>query len=256
MTGRITRTTQPRMLHIENASLSAREFEELLHQDLHLEALVLAGAMLGDEIGPIASRLGACEYLQLCRLPISNAFFDDWPLLPSLKSLAIASCTVSSPALHFLPKSSTIVSLNIRACPMSDSIAEFINDSRLKYLYLEDMPLSDAFLGALDTSRALLSLSLGGTQVSDASIDRIAEFPSLRVLSLSGTRVTDAALAVLLKLSQIRDLRLAETPVTVSTVEVLLGGLSLDVLDIRQTSVAAADCARLQSKYGRTLISY
>ncbi|MEZ6144196.1 MAG: hypothetical protein R3B91_01935 [Planctomycetaceae bacterium] len=101
-----------------------------------------------------------------------------------------------------------------------------------KSLRLNDLPLTDEELRALEKLPELEILDLSGTQISDSGVASISGLVFLRTLSLSNTAISDQSLKHLLPLADLRELYLMGTQITDDGLKLLTHLENLQVLDL------------------------
>lgn len=92
----------------------------------------------------------------------------------------------------------------------------------IKHLNIQNRPITDKGLRAIEDYPYLHSLDVSGTQITDASLDVIGNFTMLEKLDLSNTTITDENLAALNKLESLRMIHIGNTKITERGIKSLL----------------------------------
>jgi hypothetical protein len=109
-------------------------------------------------------------------------------------------------------------------------LSQIARFARLHYLYLREMPITDAGIWHLRNLRHVKHLYLSFTRITDESMDVLAGFEELEMLRLVGTQVTDAGLAKLTNLQHLEELDVRDTRVTSSGLDPFRGRPGLRLL--------------------------
>jgi Leucine-rich repeat (LRR) protein len=124
--------------------------------------------------------------------------------------------------------------------------------SRLQYLSLWGVPITDAGLAHLRGCPTLETLGLAYTAITDAGLAHLSNLPLLRQLDLPNTKVTDAGMVHLPKLARLQSLDLTETKVTGAGLRQLQKSPSLTSLRLNKLSLQNEDLAGLAGIAGLT----
>jgi hypothetical protein len=126
--------------------------------------------------------------------------FDDWP--PRQK-------------LSDLPAITVPFGLDLHGRKVTDGdLKELARLKTLRYMRLNDTPVTSAGLTHLSGLSDLQAVDLGGTQVSDAGLKELAGLKNLQVLLLDNTKVTNEGLMALTPLKALRAVNVRKTQVT------------------------------------------
>ena len=128
--------------------------------------------------------------------------------LPTLRTLDLSGCTLSSAAMSTIVSLPELTSLNLSGCAVID-INALIGLQKLEFLDLSNNTISD--LTALSALQALKELYLANNQIADISV--LASCTALQTLDLSFNAVTD--ISIVSELRQLVDLNVSNNQITV-----------------------------------------
>ena len=128
--------------------------------------------------------------------------------LPTLRTLDLSGCTLSSAAMSTIVSLPELTSLNLSGCAVID-INALIGLQKLEFLDLSNNTISD--LTALSALQALKELYLANNQIAD--ISALASCTALQTLDLSFNAVTD--ISIVSELRQLVDLNVSNNQITV-----------------------------------------
>lgn len=150
-----------------------------------------------------------------------------------LESLNLTQTKVSSRILHYLSK--TIKLLWLKECAfLDDGLSEELPQfSRLEFLSLEGVPITNKILSCLP--RHLHILDIGKTGITDEGLKHISRYKSLIKLSLAHTKVSDSGIHHLP--SKIQELYLRFTSISDRGLKTLSKLKDLTLLDLANTSI-------------------
>ncbi len=118
--------------------------------------------------------------------------------------------------------------------------------TRLKYLSLEDVGMTDSDLIHLKNMSELKSLSIhGNSEVTDAGLAHVEKLSQLEELDLEGTKVTDSGLAKLKGMTNLKYLSLWDTDVTDTGLGHLSEMTQMESLRLENTNVTDAGLTHL-----------
>ena len=213
-----------------------------------LKAILLTtGLVLTDADMVHLKALTALQHLQLsssAKNMITDAGLANIRDMVDMRDLSMTQAKVTSAGLNELRGMTRLHTLWIPATRVDD-LAPIRHLTGLKFLYLQETPITDAGLAPVAGFTSLTTLILTNTPITDAGLKHLRGLTSLSQLGLSKTRITDAGLAELAGLKSLNRLELASTGVTDAGLVHLAGLQSLSSLDLSKTRVTAMGLKRL-----------
>jgi Leucine-rich repeat (LRR) protein len=164
----------------------------------------------------------AVRYLDLSKLEIDNAEFQDLLHFTDLVSLDMNSTDVNDRGTHGLRNLTKLQNLNVNFCSIGPGTVEEIS-------YLKD----------------LIRLTFNSSTLGDKVGPMLAKLKKLQVLELSATVMTDSCVKDISTLSELQELGLARNNVTDKCIDSILKMTRLQRLNLSDTKVTFAGLMRL-----------
>jgi hypothetical protein len=183
--------------------------------------------------------------LQLPRLRSLSVYgeqFGDRELakIASLDSIAylwLSETSVSQDGLIALERMEALTSLALRRGTFDDaSIRRIADGSKLRRLYLDEVPITDVAVADIARIPSLEELHIIDIDVTDDGARDLAKLYQLSILSLDGTRITGSSLKYLRGMKHLRELSLQGMPLSAQDVEEI-AELPIERLELMETSL-------------------
>jgi hypothetical protein len=157
---------------------------------------------------------------------LNTTFGDSWlerlKGLPHLRSLNLENTDVKGPGLVFVGTLSTLESLNLTLCPVTDEPLAPIGElTRLKVMGLASTRVTGTGFRSLQNLKSLENLNLHCAPVNDAGLEWIGKMSSLLRLEIVHTQFTDAGAGALAGLVNLERLQLGSRKATGASLAVL-----------------------------------
>ncbi len=127
----------------------------------------------------------------------------------------------------------------------------------LKYLDINNTPLTDKGFDAISKIKSLKSLALGDLNISAAQMEMLTKLPALEKLDLANSHPSESAIAKLAAFPTIDTLILSNVQATkAADLAVLASDTNLKTLDLSYIKFGAQDLAPLEKLVGLTKVSF
>ena len=229
-----------------------------------------------ESIKPL-EKLANLEILVISAFSVTDAGFEQFPLLPKLKKLELYAQNskaeeFTGTGLRSLQKLTELRELELDAGPCGEAGFQHIGQiASLVELSVSSENLTDAGLAQLKLLTNLEALKLGSKQITDAGVEHLSGLTKLKKLNLSSasvtdeglphlqtlvnledldlgeTKLTDAGLSRISPLTNLKELRLARTDVTSAGIESLLSFTKLESLSLHGTKITSANLDKLST---------
>jgi Leucine-rich repeat (LRR) protein len=125
--------------------------------------------------------------------------------LTGLRKLGFQNTRISARGAQSLKQLTNLETLTLSKHVTDQVLAEIVQLTSLKALYLNENRLTNAGLAHLQKLKGLEELSLSGDRINDGALIHIGKLPSLTYLMLQGKTFTDAGMA---HLKEVRSLKI------------------------------------------------